>query len=269
VVKVIVAKECTKCGEMKPIEDFRRNVATGARRTSRCRVCLDAGEKLRRGYYDNWDDAYAATLAGPNFKAGCSVEGCDRPHRSRGWCVTHWTRWYLAGDVQAERPIGSRVAGPGPNPGGLCMCGCGARAPISAKTTRSTGDIVGTPRRYILGHSNRGGRETDEEVLARFWGKVDVRGEKDCWEWTGPRLQSGGYGYIRIRGVTWRAHRYSYQLVNGDLRDDMFIMHACDNPPCVNPNHLSQGTPLDNNRDMWAKGRARPAKRRTKTEAQA
>lgn len=64
-----------------------------------------------------------------------------------------------------------------------------------------------------------------------------------------------GYGITTYKGKQWRAHRLSYFLNVGNIDPDMFICHKCDNPSCVNPKHLFQGTPLDNVKDMQSKGR--------------
>jgi hypothetical protein len=88
----------------------------------------------------------------------------------------------------------------------------------------------------------------------RFWKRVDRTG--DCWEWQG-QLSEKGYGQLQVQGKQKRAHRVSWELSNGPIPDGMVIMHRCDNPKCVRPEHLSVGTVADNNRDMQRKGRAR------------
>lgn len=87
----------------------------------------------------------------------------------------------------------------------------------------------------------------------RFWKKV--KKSKGCWNWQGA-LQSKGYGSFSVEGKTYLAHRIAYELTFGEIHPQMFVMHKCDNPRCVNPSHLREGTPLDNVTDMWRKGRA-------------
>lgn len=101
-----------------------------------------------------------------------------------------------------------------------------------------------------------------EEYERRFWNKVAVGGPDDCWEWTGSvrtRINKDGKSYGRIRSGdrTLHAHRESYRLRWGDPPDDKLVLHTCDNPACVNPNHLYLGTPADNVRDMYERKRAR------------
>jgi hypothetical protein len=95
---------------------------------------------------------------------------------------------------------------------------------------------------------------TDEKFAARFWSKADRTG--NCWEWTAYR-KPGGYGQFTVRkGVFYNAHAVSYALTHGPIPPGMSICHRCDNPPCVNPDHLFLGTQYDNAIDMFAKGRA-------------
>jgi hypothetical protein len=92
----------------------------------------------------------------------------------------------------------------------------------------------------------------------RFFSKVNKM-PSGCWEWTGCRAPYG-YGDFYVNGKTIRAHRYSYQVFVGPLKKGMFICHKCDNPPCVNPDHLFQGTHTENVRDSLKKGRHRSGK---------
>lgn len=92
----------------------------------------------------------------------------------------------------------------------------------------------------------------------RFWEKVDRRGPNDCWEWTAA-LNEHGYGVMRPEGRRTgpgiKAHRMSMMLAGVDV-DGLVVRHSCDNPPCVNPAHLSTGTKADNSADMVARGRS-------------
>jgi hypothetical protein len=90
-------------------------------------------------------------------------------------------------------------------------------------------------------------------IEQRFWAKV--RKTDTCWLWTAA-TSSGGYGsFGGIDRKIIGAHRFSYQLHYGPIPHDMCVLHSCDTPPCVNPDHLFLGTDADNIRDMMAKGR--------------
>ena len=88
--------------------------------------------------------------------------------------------------------------------------------------------------------------------MNRFWDKVDKSGE--CWEWTGAR-SSYGHGNIKVDGRALGAHRVALELDGVDIPSGMVVRHSCDNPGCVNPDHLELGSQGDNIQDMHDRGR--------------
>lgn len=89
---------------------------------------------------------------------------------------------------------------------------------------------------------------------SRFWSKACVLDESECWEWQGSRNWQG-YGWAQPSGKNRGAHRVAWLLTHGSIPDGLWVLHHCDNPPCVNPSHLFLGTATDNERDKVRKGR--------------
>ncbi len=98
----------------------------------------------------------------------------------------------------------------------------------------------------------------NEKELWNFWRKVKRGDPDECWPWLASR-DTLGYGYFRLRGFTWKSHRVSFQIHHRILANGELSLHKCDNPSCVNPDHLFAGSNADNMRDMIAKGRDRKA----------
>ena len=78
--------------------------------------------------------------------------------------------------------------------------------------------------------------------------------ENGCWEWVG-YFGAGGYGAMSRGGKNCSAHRISYEAYKGPIPKGMVVRHSCDNPACINPDHLSIGTQKDNMADRDARGR--------------
>ena len=89
-------------------------------------------------------------------------------------------------------------------------------------------------------------------IEQRFWPKVEKT--DGCWIWRGFR-QKAGYGVTTVDRRCWLTHRVAWTLCCGPIPDGLGVLHHCDNPPCVRPDHLFLGTNADNMADMNRKGR--------------
>lgn len=101
------------------------------------------------------------------------------------------------------------------------------------------------------------GYEVSQKTIALFWSHVQ-KSENGCWEWTAYRNKKGygylGFGIGKKKTLQVIVHRLSYTIEHGEEPKEC-VLHRCDNPACVRPDHLFLGTREENNLDMVAKGR--------------
>ena len=90
------------------------------------------------------------------------------------------------------------------------------------------------------------------DPIERFFSKITPQ-PSSCWEFS--ILDRDGYGLFQLDGKQWRAHRFMMHITEGLSVDKPVVMHTCDNPGCVNPAHLVNGTIQENNLDKLMKGR--------------
>lgn len=100
------------------------------------------------------------------------------------------------------------------------------------------------------------------QLIQLFWSKVRKEDPEDCWEWTGAKSPRGYgvFGWAYKLGYEQRAHRFSWILHHEMIPPGLFICHKCDNPGCVNPNHLFIGTTQQNTQDREYKLRGNAPK---------
>lgn len=99
-----------------------------------------------------------------------------------------------------------------------------------------------------------------KNLIEKFLQSVlKLEGPDACWLWTGfcGKRKNKNYGYCYLLEGEQQAHRVSFRLFKEPIPDGAHILHNCDNPPCVNPDHLRAGTPQDNVDDRESRGRSR------------
>lgn len=182
----------------------------------------------------------------------CSVPNCDRPRYSRtGLCKMHDLRVRRNGHTDLVRVV---VAVGGP----CAFQGCG-------RSARGRGYCTLHYRRYLKHKDPSFVDDRTIPIEQRLLEKIEINPVSGCWEFTGFKNKKG-YGSIWHVENMDEAHRVSYTVFVAPIPEGIFVLHRCDNPPCINPEHLFLGTHLDNMADMRAKGRSKKFKKLVKNQ---
>lgn len=175
----------------------------------------------------------------PKSIKNCSIEWCENKHYANGFCSKHRARWKRHGNPFTLKQM--------PRKENCEVVNC------DRKTFASNLCRIHYYRLNTYGNFETVKRHKHTEET--FWANKIIT-KSGCWEWQG-YLDKADYGvcHIKVLGVLLnRAHRISWALINKKLPVDM-ILHSCDNPKCYNPEHLREGTVLDNARDRKARNR--------------
>ena len=161
----------------------------------------------------------------------CTVTGCEkRGHGRSRYCSMHEHRIRKHGSTELPQKVAPscRVEGCEGTYQAKNLC------QMHYSRWQRTGSLDARPR-----------------VDEIFWSRVAVGGEDDCWPWLGS-VSSTGYGRVGKR----YAHRIACERTYGPPpAADSVVLHACDNPPCANPAHISWGTQSENVAHSYQRGR--------------
>ena len=134
----------------------------------------------------------------------------------------------------------------------LCICDCGNKKIVLSDSLRRNHTQSCGCLRSIF-------RENyDEDVKKKLLSSIKIN-ENGCWEWQKAKHRQG-YGHCPYKRKCLLAHRVSWMVFKGNLPDDILVCHHCDNPPCINPDHLFLGTDKDNTLDHIKKGKSKKSR---------
>ena len=180
--------------------------------------------------------AYGDPIHAGKWRKVCSLDDCNEKHEAKGYCIKHYERFRTHGD-----PFKSLHRDyceiDGCNEKHIKYGYCSKHA---ARFLKGTLDIKSI---YELSNKDR------------LLSKITINNENNCWEWQGCTIKDN-YGMIMFKGEQYLTHRLSYELFFGEFDKNLCVCHKCDNPICINPEHLFLGTHQENMTDMKNKGRA-------------
>lgn len=181
----------------------------------------------------------------------CSVDGCNKQVHAKGYCLQHYKRFRKYGTTDASV---LKKASPGTLKKLVCQVE-GCDRPASSSRHKMCEMHYNRFRKHGTVSDDVLVNYRSLSIETRLMKSIKINRETGCWEWQ-RGLFSTGYGQISVKGVGRLAHIVSYETFVGSIPDGLFVLHKCDNPICINPEHLFLGTNQDNMTDMVNKGRS-------------